>query len=166
MSQRIYQILQELIPELKQQTPVENGDFTDFSAWINQFIELLHYIELKEYYDNGIEENFYFKKFNVNTQQLNNDIDQQLSNLFEQSEEGFEEDSFDQEIDLMEHTETILFDNIKKVADEHQLSLLVVYRENPYWLLVPSQNQQQLEMMVEEFNQAFNDDGDLNMAIY
>ncbi|AMW79008.1 hypothetical protein AMD27_09005 [Acinetobacter sp. TGL-Y2] len=69
-------------------------------------------------------------------------------------------------MDLTEHTETIIFDNIKKVAEEHQLSLLVVYRENPYWLLLPTQNQQQLEMIVQEFNQAFNDDGDLNIAIY
>ena len=166
MSKNIYSLVQSLIPELKQPLESEQADFDYFRDWLNQDAEYFHYIELKEYFDNGIDENYYFKKFDVNTQQLNHDIDQQLSNLFEQNEEGFEQALFDQEMDLMEHTETILFDNIKKVAEEHQLSLLVVYRENPYWLLLPTQNQQQLEMIVQEFNQAFNDDGDLNVAIY
>ena len=165
MSQKIDQILQDLIPELKKQTPVASDEFEDFSAWINQSIALLHYIELKEYFDNGIDENYYFKKFNVNTPQLNHDIDQQISNVFEQSEAGLGGDSFDQEMDLMEQTETILFDHIKKVADKHQLSLLVVYRENPYWLLVPTTNEAELSLIVTAFNQAFNEDGDLNMVI-
>ena len=173
MSQKIDQILQDLIPELKQQVFVESSDFEGFSAWINQSVGLLHYIELKEYFDNGVEDNYYFKKFNVNTEQVQADIEQETAILFERfeadsdtdSQEGFE-DAFDAQIDVMEQTENIIFDKIQAVASAYQLFLLVVYRENPYWLLVPTTNEEELSLIVKAFNQAFNDDGDLNMAIY
>lgn len=165
MSQKIYSLLQSLIPELKQPLESEQDDFYYFRDWLNQDAEYFHYIELNEYFDNGINENEFFKKLNVNVKQLNKDIDQHISNLFEPSQ-AFGEVTFDTEIDHLEQIEKILFDQIKKVAVEHKLSLLVVYRENPYWLVLPSQNQHQLEMIVQYFNQAFNDDGDLNMAIY
>lgn len=169
MSKKIDQILQALIPALKQQSLGAIDDFEDFSAWINQSVELLHYIELKEYYDNGIEEDDYFNTLNVNTQQLQAEIEQETSVLFEQFEYKDDmdpEEGFDAQIDIMEQTETIIFDKIKEAASAHHLSLLVIYRENPYWLLVPTTNESELNLIVETFNQTFNQEGDLNMAVY
>lgn len=162
MSKKIDQILQALIPALKQQKLVAIDDFEDFSAWINQSVELLHYIELNEYYDNGIEEN-------VNTQQLQTEIEQETSVLFEQFENKDDmdpEEGFDAQIDIMEQTENIIFDKIKQAASAHHLSLLVIYRENPYRLLVPTTDESELDLIVETFNQTFNQAGDLNMAVY
>ena len=173
MSQKLYKILQHLIPELKQHPPVEGADFEDFSAWINHDNEFLHYIEIKEYFDNGIEDNYYFKKFNVNAEQLQSEIEQDIERLFAQFEDGFEmdsqenfEDALDVAGDIMQQTESIIFDKIQAAASAHALSLLVVYREHPYWLLLPTKNEYQLNLLVDAFNQAFHQQGDLNMAIY
>ena len=169
MSFKIYKILQNLIPELNHSIPAENDDFGSFSAWVNQEFEIFHYIELTEYFDNGIEEDFFFKKLNVNTKQLQVEIGNEIETLFEQFDDDFDthsEESFDEQADVMEQTENILFNKIQLVASEHALSLLVVYRENPYWLLVPTTNEDELNLIVDEFNKAFNQYGDLNMAIY
>lgn len=165
MTSEIYQQLQNIIPELNAQDVLDSNDFDDFSEWINEKNQLFHYIELKEYYDNGIEDNFYFNKLNVDTEQLQANIDAEISQLVE----NFEDDgefSFDDGTDMMEKTEEIIFDTIKNMANQHQLSLLVIHRENPYWLLVPTQNQKILNEIVETFNQIFNIDNDLPMVVY
>lgn len=169
MSLKIYKTLQKLVPELNHSIPSDSNSLEDFSAWINQKFEIFHYIELTEYFDNGIEDDFFFKRFNVNAEQLQGKIETEIAILFEHSDEDYNtnlEDSFEEQIDVIEQTENILFDNIRLAASQHKLSLLVVYRENPYWLLVPTTNEDELNQIVDEFNQAFNDDGDLNMAIY
>ncbi|MFW1733940.1 hypothetical protein ACG94V_12120 [Acinetobacter sp. ULE_I001] len=166
MSQKIYSLLQHLIPELNAQKIPQNTEFYSFSEWINQQHDFLHYIELIEYYDNGIENDFYFNQYNIDTEQLQNEIEVAIAEVFDQYDEEDDDVSFDNQIDAMEQTEEIIFDKIKVTANLHQLSLLVVYRENPYWMLVPTQDEQQLNQIVDAFNDAFNDDGDLNMAIY
>lgn len=157
MSQKIYSLLQGIIPELKAQSlPIET-DFYTFSEWINEQHIFFHYFELTEYYDNGIEDNFYLKKHHVDTEKLQAEIEREVNNLFQESDDVF---------DVSEETEEIIFDKIKISANLFQLSLLVVYRENPYWILVPTQEETQLNQIVEAFNDAFNNDGDLTMAEY
>ncbi|WP_353165141.1 hypothetical protein [Acinetobacter sp.] len=165
MSHKIYSLLQATFAELNMQPIPLDDEFHTFDEWINEDQNLLHYIELKEYSDNGIEDNFYFKKYNVDTEQLQNEIEIAVQECFEQFQED-DDISFEEQMDVMERTEEIIFDAIKNLADQHQLSLLVVYRENPYWMLVPTQDEQQLIQIVDAFNEAFNEDGDLNMAIY
>ncbi|MEJ5137061.1 MULTISPECIES: hypothetical protein [Acinetobacter] len=166
MSQKIYSLLQHLIPELNAQKIPQDTKFYSFSEWLNQQHDFLHYIELKEYYDNGVEDDFYFNQHNIDTEQLQNEIEVAIAEVFDQYDEEDDEVSFDDQMDTMQQTEEIIFDKIKLVANQYQLSLLVIYRENPYWMLVPSQDEQQLNQIVDAFNDAFNDDGDLNMAVY
>lgn len=161
MSQEIYLLLQNIIPELtKKEVPLD-VDFDTFYDWINELNEFVHYIEFKEYYDNGIANNFYFKKFNVDTDLLQNEIEAQIAEVIEQLY-----DDEDAQANALEQIEELIFDKILEKAKLHQLSLLVVYRENPYWMLVPTQSKEQLDQIVKAFNQAFNDDGDLNMVVY
>ena len=68
MSQKIYSLLQHLIPELNAQQIPQDTEFYSFSEWINQQRDFLHYIELKEYYDNGIENDFYFNQHNIDAE--------------------------------------------------------------------------------------------------
>lgn len=166
MSQKIYSLLQHLIPELNAQKIPQDTKFYSFSEWLNQQHDFLHYIELKEYYDNGVEDDFYFNQHNIDTEQLQNEIEVAIAEIFDQYDEEDDEVSFDDQMDAMQQTEEIIFDKIKLVANQYQLSLLVIYRENPYWMLVPTQDEQQLNQIVDAFNDAFNDDGDLNMAVY
>lgn len=165
MSQKIYSLLQYLIPELNAQQIPQDTEFYSFSEWINQQNDFLHYIELKEYYDNGIENDFYFNQHNIDAEQLQNEIEIAIAEVFDQYDEDDDVSLADQ-MDAMQQTEEIIFDQIKLVANQYQLSLLVIYRENPYWMLVPTQDEQQLNQIVDAFNDAFNDDGDLNMAVY
>lgn len=166
MSQKIYSLLQHLIPELNAQKIPQDTEFYSFSEWINQQHDFLHYIELNEYYDNGIENDFYFNQYNIDTEQLQNEIEVAIAEVFDQYDEEDDDVSFDDQMDAMQQTEEIIFDQIKQVANQYQLSLLVIYRENLYWMLVPTQDEQQLNQIVDAFNNAFNDDGDLNMAVY
>lgn len=173
MSHKLLDTLSELIPELKQPYP-DAGEFNSFFDWMNVDIALCHYIELTEFYDNGISENFYFQQFGVDTEQLQNQIQEDVLSLYNPSEDSIEIDLsasideyfLDSQIDIMERSEKIIFDHIQVIAQQYQLSLLVIYRENPYWLLIPTQDQEKLNVIVEEFNQAFNAHGDLNMAVY
>ncbi|MCT9978603.1 hypothetical protein M2R48_09715 [Acinetobacter sp. I-MWF] len=164
MSQKIYSLLQHLIPELNAQQIPQDTEFYSFSKWLNLQHDFLHYIELKKYYDNGIENDFYFNQHNIDAEQLQNEIEVAIAEVFDQYDE--DDLSSDDQMDAMQQTEEIIFDQIKLVANQYQLSLLVIYRENPYWILVPTQDEQQLNQIVDAFNDAFNDDGDLNMAVY
>ena len=166
MSQEIYSLLQHLIPELNAQKIPQDTKFYSFSEWLNQQHDFLHYIELKEYCDNGVEDDFYFNQHNIDTEQLQNEIEVAIAEIFDQYDEEDDEVSFDDQMDAMQQTEEIIFDKIKLVANQYQLSLLVIYRENPYWMLVPTQDEQLLNQIVDAFNDAFNDDGDLNMVVY
>lgn len=168
MSLKIYNILKKIIPELSSQKVPQSDDFEDFNEWMNESNQLFHYIELKEYYDNGIEDNYYFNQFKVDVESLQNEIEAEVSELFEHFDEDVEDDDFDLDgqMDAMERTEEIIFDKIKNVATQHKLSLIVIYRENPFWLLVPTQDEEQLNQIVDTFNEELNDDGDLNMAVY
>lgn len=165
---KIYNVLQKIIPELSAQKIPQDGDFEQFDEWINETIRLFHYIELKEYYDNGIDENYYLNEFKVDIQKLQNEIEADVSEAFDQVDEDVEDDDFDLEgqMDALEQVEEIIFDKIKNFATPFNLTLIVVYRENPYWLLVPTQDEEHLNQIVDSFNDAFNQDGDLNMAVY
>lgn len=157
----IYQLLQNIIPELKAEIPKQMNDFNAFSDWLNKSNNYMQYVELKEFYDNGIEDNEFLKLKHVNTQALQVKVQSDVGELYERLDE-----SMDDRIEVEQQIEDILFDNIKTVAQDHQLSLLVIFRENPYWMLLPTQDERVLDQIVDVFNQTFNTDGDLNMARY
>ena len=172
MSQNIYELLQAIIPELAQQDLPENLEqFTIFRDWLNQTYSYLQYVEIKEFDDNGIEDNQLFKQKDVDVQALQSKIQNDVWALYEQVGEEMDDmqdvDAFmNKRIEVEQKVEDILFDHIKVVAEANALSLWVIIRENPYWLLVPCQDMNVLENIVDVFNQTFNMDGDLNMVIY
>ena len=172
MSQNIYELLQAIIPELAQQDLPENLEqFTIFRDWLNQTHSYLQYVEIKEFDDNGIEDNQLFKQKDVDVQALQSKIQNDVWALYEQVGEEMDDmqdvDAFmNKRIEVEQKVEDILFDHIKVVAEANALSLWVIIRENPYWLLVPCQDMNVLENIVDVFNQTLNMDGDLNMVIY
>ena len=59
MKKSIYQLLQDAIPQLQVQLPPStSGDLHQLYDWINQQHTFMHYVELKEFEDNGIEYNY------------------------------------------------------------------------------------------------------------
>ncbi len=84
MSQNIYELLQAIIPELAQQDLPENLEqFTIFRDWLNQTHSYLQYVEIKEFDDNGIEDNQLFKQKDVDVQALQSKIQNDVWALYE-----------------------------------------------------------------------------------
>ncbi|NNP72732.1 hypothetical protein A7P53_09140 [Acinetobacter defluvii] len=169
MTKNIYEIFQGIFPELKQQTlPEDLTEFTVFRDWLNQDHSFIQYVEIKEYDINGVNKSTIFKQKQVDIEALNQAIDTDIGVLFD----SLEEDQFDEDDDysagfeIEQKVEEILFDQIKHFAEQKQLTLLVIFRENPYWLVVPSQDELRLQRITDEFNQCFGQDGDLTMDVY
>lgn len=167
MTKNIYAIFQEIIPELRQQElPEDLNEFSVFCDWLNQEHSFIQYVEIKEYYDNGIDESTIFQQKQVDTKALNQAIEDDVEALFESFEyEDDDEDAVDIEFQ-QQKVEEILFDQIKTFAEQKQLSLLVIFRENPYWLVVPSQDESHLQQIADAFNQHFAQDTNLSMSVY
>lgn len=167
MTKNIYAIFQDIFPELKQQTlPEDLNEFSIFCDWLNQEHSFIQYVEIKEYYDNGIDESTIFQQKQLDTEALNQAIEDDVEALFESFEyEDDDEDAVDIEFQ-QQKVEEILFDQIKTFAEQKQLSLLVIFRENPYWLVVPSQDESQLQQIADAFNQHFAQDTNLSMSVY
>ncbi|AWL28804.1 hypothetical protein DJ533_09595 [Acinetobacter defluvii] len=166
MTKNIYAIFQDIFPELKQQTlPEDLNEFSVFCDWLNQEHSFIQYVEIKEYYDNGIDESTMFQQKQVDTEALNQAIEETVDELFESLDEDQLED-YEAHFEIEEKIEEILFDQIKTFAEQKQLSLLVIFRENPYWLVVPSQDESQLQQIVDAFNQHFAQDMNLSMTVY
>ena len=166
MTQNIYEIFQEIFPELKQQDlPDDLTEFTTFRDWLNQDHSFIQYVEIKEYEDNGINESTVFQQKQVDAEALNQAIENEIDIFFESFEYEDEDDDADDIEVQQQKVEEILFDQIKLFAEQKQLSLLVIFRENPYWLVVPTQDELQLQRIIDVFNQSFKRD-DLTMGMY
>lgn len=173
MKKNIYQLLQDAIPQLQiQLPPSESGDLHLLYDWINQQYTFMHYVELKEFEDNGIEYNYYFKKYHVDTDALQAEIYASIEHVI--AEFAAEDLEIDQDanayinarISMDEQVEEIVFDQIHRCALQHKLKLLIIVRENPYWLLIPNIHQAVIDQLVMEFNQNFQADEDLLMLQY
>ena len=169
MTQNIYEIFQEIFPELKQQAvPEDLTEFTVFRDWLNQDHSFIQYVEIKEYEDNGIDQSTVFQQKQVDIEALNQAIEDDVGVLYD----SLDEDQFDSgyayqaQFEIEQKVEEILFDQIKRVAEQKQLTLLVIFRENPYWLVVPTQDEAQLQQIVEVFNQSFAQNEHLTLDVY
>ncbi|MCW8038109.1 hypothetical protein [Acinetobacter entericus] len=56
-----------------------------------------------------------------------------------------------------EFTYSVVFNNIKVFIEPYDLALLVIEQENPYWLLVPS-NEELIDRIITTFNEAFGNE--------
>lgn len=160
MTQNIYKLFQEIIPELKQQAlPDDLDDYYIFSEWMNESIQLWHYIEMQEFYNHDIENNHFLIQKKVDVQAIDQQISQAVDQLIEQNKGN-------KQIDLLGETYDIFFDTLSDVAEQQQLSLLVVSKENPDWMFIPKQTDEKLTEIAELFNATFDEDGDMTMLAY
>lgn len=155
MPTQLYEICQIIFPELAG-LPYPNvmDDFHQFIEWVNTKRSNIQYVELKEYYDNGIIECYQLKKANIDTEQLNQYIEDDMNSLFKKYDENDQNNNWNN--DPYEQTENTIFGHILAVAELHLLALLVISNENPYWMLVPNRTEQ-INHLIEAFNQTFTD---------
>ena len=161
----IYRLFQQAVPELKQQALPENTqDFEVFHDWLNENLNFIQYVDLKEYYDNGIEDAELLKRANINTSALAETVDQAFEQYIFSPNEDRDEGEYSEDEDLEKMAFELLFDTIHEGLDGIDLKLFVVIGENPYWFVLPDQaelNQQ----IIDSFNQTFADQ-DLTLTLW
>lgn len=161
MSGQLVDHLMQAFPQLTKPT-AQYLEFEALSEWLNQTPEsYMGYVELKEYYDNGIEENTALQQAKVDTKKLQKDIHQ---NILEKTSH-FEEENADT-IDVYDTIYEVFFDTLGQHASLADLDLLVIHRENPYWMVVPRKAQMS-QNIVDAFNATYANDSSLGeMVIY
>lgn len=134
--------------------PEQKDDFETLCDWLNQQGSNLQYVELKQYFDNGLEDCQLFQQHHVDISVLQEKIDHDIEAALPDEDQ---EDECDQAIDFYDTVFDTLFDNIKAVADPLGLKLLVVVRENPYWMVVPNHDEK-IQKLIQSFNSIFAKD--------
>ena len=171
----IYYLLQETLPELKKQTiPQDSQDFANFRDWMNEHHAYMQYVEIKEFYDNGISDSEILKHAQIDTKALEKKIGADVNQIIAKygdkyTEDEFEklsiDEQFDIRIELDYEIEQALFNNIKNSIKDKHLKLFVVIRENPYWFVLPD-NPNKNQNIIDAFNQVFPDGGDTKLMMY
>ena len=171
----IYYLLQEALPELKKQTiPQDSQDFANFRDWMNEHHAYMQYVEIKEFYDNGISDSEILKNAQIDTEALEKKIGADVNQIIAKygdkyTEDEFEklsiDEQFDIRIELDYEIEQALFNNIKNSIKDKHLKLFVVIRENPYWFVLPD-NPNKNQNIIDAFNQVFPDGGDTKLMMY
>ena len=171
----IYYLLQEALPELKKQTiPQDSQDFANFRDWMNEHHAYMQYVEIKEFYDNGISDSEILKHAQIDTKALEKKIGADVNQIIAKygdkyTEDEFEklsiDEQFDIRIELDYEIEQALFNNIKNSIKDKHLKLFVVIRENPYWFVLPD-NPNKNQNIIDAFNQVFPDGGDTKLMLY
>ena len=171
----IYYLLQEALPELKKQTiPQHSQDFANFRDWMNEHHAYMQYVEIKEFYDNGISDSEILKHAQIDTKALEKKIGADVNQIIAKygdkyTEDDFEklsiDEQFDIQIELDYEIEQALFNNIKNSIKDKHLKLFVVIRENPYWFVLPD-NPNKNQNIIDAFNQVFPDGGDTKLMMY
>lgn len=171
----IYYLLQEALPELKKQTiPQDSQDFANFRDWMNEHHAYMQYVEIKEFYDNGISDSEILKNAQIDTEALEKKIGADVNQIIAKygdkyTEDDFEklsiDEQFDIQIELDYEIEQALFNNIKNSIKDKHLKLFVVIRENPYWFVLPD-NPNKNQNIIDAFNQVFPDGGDTKLMMY
>ena len=171
----IYYLLQEALPELKKQTiPQHSQDFANFRDWMNEHHAYMQYVEIKEFYDNGISDSEILKHAQIDTKALEKKIGADVNQIIAKygdkyTEDEFEklsiDEQFDIRIELDYEIEQALFNNIKNSIKDKHLKLFVVIRENPYWFVLPD-NPNKNQNIIDAFNQVFPDGGDTKLMMY
>ena len=171
----IYYLLQEALPELKKQTiPQDSQDFANFRDWMNEHHAYMQYVEIKEFYDNGISDSEILKHAQIDTKALEKKIGADVNQIIAKYGDKYTEDEFEKlsideqfeiRIELDYEIEQALFNNIKNSIKDKHLKLFVVIRENPYWFVLPD-NPNKNQNIIDAFNQVFPDGGDTKLMMY
>ena len=171
----IYSLLQEALPELKKQ-PIsqDSQDFANFFDWMNEHHDYMQYVEIKEFYENGISDSEILKNAQIDTEALEKKIGADVNQIIAKYSDKYKEDDFEKlsideqfdiQIELDYEIEQALFNNIKNSIKEKNLKLFVVSRENPYWFVLPD-NLDKNQKIIDAFNQVFPDGEDTKLMMY
>lgn len=161
----VYQASKALFPQLESlpiSVVADHADWIaswhDFYAWFNQDGTYLHYMELKEFWVNGVDNNAILRALGIDGTAVQAQIDAQIDVIMEDCDDEYLPDGRM----LIEVVENAIYDGVLAATPQGQYCVLRVLRENPYWLLAPNDTVK-VDAFIQAFNETFND-GDMLMV--
>ena len=92
----------------------------------------------------------------IDLDELKNQINDDMASFY-QMYDSEEEETSDMHGYDFEFSFDVIFNHIKIFIEPYELSLLVIERENPYWLLVPH-NDELIDRIIVTYNHTFGDE--------
>ena len=139
MHKTLYEALTIAFPELKEAPlPDEQDNFESFKTWMNQFYSNLQQLNM------------------MDLDELKNQIENEMG-VFDEMYEDYHPDpeavyAYDSELIF-----NVIFNNIKLFVEPYDLALLVIEQENPYWFVVPN-NEELTHQIITTYNHIFGDE--------
>ncbi|WP_294977344.1 hypothetical protein [uncultured Leuconostoc sp.] len=104
----------------------------------------------------GIDECHRLQQLGIDLDELKNQINDDMASFY-QMYDSEEEETSDMHGYDFEFSFDVIFNHIKIFIEPYELSLLVIERENPYWLLVPH-NDELIDRIIVTYNHTFGDE--------
>jgi hypothetical protein len=157
MRKTLYESLRVAFPELNDTAiPEEQDEFEHFVRWLNSYYSNIQKIELDDFRQNGIDECHRLQQLGIDLDELKNQINDDMASFY-QMYDSEEEETSDMHGYDFEFSFDVIFNHIKIFIEPYELSLLVIERENPYWLLVPH-NDELIDQIIVTYNHTFGDE--------
>ncbi|MDH1363906.1 hypothetical protein N5D16_05510, partial [Acinetobacter johnsonii] len=109
-----------------------------------------------DFRQNGIDECHRLQQLGIDLDELKNQINDDMASFY-QMYDSEEEETSDMHGYDFEFSFDVIFNHIKIFIEPYELSLLVIERENPYWLLVPH-NDELIDRIIVTYNHTFGDE--------
>lgn len=156
----VYEKVEIFLPELETvKTPTVTNDFDQFYAWINSKNSNLHKLVFEEFYENKIDECKPLLDAGVDTVKLQNHINQNIEKINSGYSSADNMDDYEGDIlNIEDRYHDAFFLPLQQIAQEYNLTTLVVSGNDPYWIILPNQ-QEQIVKLIDAFNLAFKDEG-------
>ncbi|SPL69032.1 hypothetical protein [Acinetobacter stercoris] len=160
MKSELFETFRIIFPELRNyEEPGDLSDLEELYDWLNTEVSNIQQIDIANYRDNGIDEcDQLNNRHHVDIEALKSKIELDIRSYYQRYKEGDEEQDLDHMYSNDEQfTLDAILKNLKDVAENYNLTLFVIYAEDPYWLLVPTDNELN-EQLLTVFNDIYEDE--------
>jgi len=168
---KIFKLLQDWFPELKQREIPKKKFRKRFEAFLNwlaaekfggRFRAYIMKIDRTEFQENQIERCAIFHEYAIDSLALQTKIRQKAKPLFEHYE--LHKEIIGHYYKVQDQVYDIVFEEILITAKQNGYELLLIYAEHYYWLLVPNQDHK-IDKFCKNFNKQFCDE-DISIEHY
>lgn len=156
----LYQQLQTVFTELKDvPIPSEPQEFDAFLEWVNTKTQNVLSVNFEEFYQNRLDEVRVLQDAKIDVVALQDQIEQDIEKINTQYSSADNLDDYEGDIlEVEDRLYAAFFGSLQDAVEGKDLTILVVSEENPYWMVVPAQ-QEAIIALIDSFNENFKDSG-------